>query len=218
MNVVGHAGLGLPKETPAFRFLLVLIEERQDVGDVLFTPSYTLEIFQLVVKKEALSRQCKIGVGPREKLIWCIDHLTLGVVADSVAPQPRRNSLAFPARGQTPAIADLNLPNRKCIGLEGRHRRVVEGALSHAGLGLPKETPTSYVQPRNTNASISCLYSPSGISWQWSNRISWILTSRTVGGALGAIEGGSSVSDLSRRCMSTTCAYIPARHSSLLVV
>jgi hypothetical protein len=102
-------------------FLLVLIEKRQDVGDVLFTPSYTFEIFQLVVKKEALSRQRKIGVGPREKLIWYSYHLTLGVVANSVAPQPRRNSLAFPARGQTPAIADLNIANRKCIGLEDNH-------------------------------------------------------------------------------------------------
>ena len=134
-----HAGLGLPKETPAFMLLLVLIEKRQDVGDVLFTPSDTLKIFQLVAEKEAFSRQGKIGVGPREKLIWCIDHLTLGVVADSVAPKPGRNSLAFPARGQTPTIADLNLANRKCIGLEGRHDL---SALVHVGLGLPKETPT----------------------------------------------------------------------------
>lgn len=51
-------------------FLLVLLEKRQDVGDVLFTPSDTLKIFQLVAEKEALSRQRKIGVGPREKLIW----------------------------------------------------------------------------------------------------------------------------------------------------
>ena len=122
-----------------FMFLLVLIEKRQNIGDVLFTPSDTVEIFQLVVKKEALSRQRKVGVGPREKLIWYSYHLTFGVVADSVAPQPRRNSLAFPARGQTPAIADLNIANRKCIGLEDNHDR---SALVHAGLGLPKEAPT----------------------------------------------------------------------------
>jgi hypothetical protein len=79
--------------------LLVLIEKRQDVGDVLFTPSDTLKIFQLVAEKEALSRQRKIGVGPREKLVWRVDRLTLGVVANSVAPKPGRNSLAFPARG-----------------------------------------------------------------------------------------------------------------------
>ena len=91
-------------------------------------------------------------------------------------------------------------------------------ALVHAGLGLPREAPTFEVQPRNTNASISCLYSPSGISWQWSNRISWILTSRTVGVAVGAIDGASRASALSRRCMSATCAYTPARHSTLLVV
>ena len=128
-------------------FLLVLLEKRQDVGDVLFTPSYTFEIFQLVVKKEALSRQRKVGVGPREKLIWYSYHLTLGVVADSVAPQPRRNSLAFPARGQTPAITDLNIANRKCIGLEDNHDR---SALVHAGLGLPREAPTHKTQDTQT--------------------------------------------------------------------
>ena len=84
---------------------------------------------------------------------------------------------------------------------ESRHGR---SALVHAGLGLPREAPTSFVQPRNTSASISSLYSPSEISWQWSNRISWILTSRTVGDAVGATEPASSVSALSRRCMSTT--------------
>lgn len=120
-------------------FLLVLIEKRQNIGDILFTPSYTFEIFQLVVKKEALSRQRKVGVGPREKLVWRVDRLTLGVVANKVAPKPGRNSLAFPARGQTPAIADLNLANRKCIGLEDNHGR---STLVHVGLGLPREAPT----------------------------------------------------------------------------
>lgn len=116
-----HVGLSLPKETPAFMFLLVLLEKRQNIGDVLFTPSDTLKIFQLVAEKEAFSRQRKIGVGPREKLVWRIDRLTLGVVANSVAPKPGWNSLAFPARRQTPAIADLDLANRQNIGLKDRH-------------------------------------------------------------------------------------------------
>jgi hypothetical protein len=109
-------------------FLNVLLEKRPNLGDVLFTPSDTVEIFQLVAKKEAFSRKRKIGVGPREKLVWRVDHLTLGVVANSVAPKPGRDSLAFPARGQTPTIADLNLANRKCIGLEDKHQKKQVGS------------------------------------------------------------------------------------------
>jgi hypothetical protein len=98
---------------------------------------------------------------------------------------------------------------------KSRHGR---SALVHAGLGLPREAPTFEVQPRNTNASISCLYSPSGMLCAFSNRISWILTSRTVGPVLGGVGGPSPVRSRNRRCMSTTCAYTPARHSALLVV
>jgi len=74
-------------------------------------------------------------------------------------------------------------------------------------------------QPRITSASISSLYNPSGIFCAFSNKISCILTSRTVGTLRGgaSISGPPSVSSWRRRCMSTTCAYTPARHSVLWV-
>jgi hypothetical protein len=83
-----------------------------------------------------------------------------------------------------------------------------------AGLGLPREAPTRLIQPRITNASISSLYSPSGISWQRSKRISCTFCSRTVGVVGAGRDGPFPVSSARRCCMATTCAYIDARSSS----
>jgi len=61
---------------------------------------------------------------------------------------------------------------------------------------------------------MSSLYNPSGIFCALSNRISCTFLSRTVGTFRGGWSGvPSPVSSWRRRCMSTTCAYTPARHS-----
>ena len=95
-----------------------------------------------------------------------------------------------------------------------RHFSLLLGVVAHAGLGLPREAPTRLIQPRITNASISSLYSPSGISWQRSKRISCTFCSRTVGVVGAGRDGPFPVSSARRCCMATTCAYIDARSSS----